>query len=87
MGGSVTTLESVCLLFNISKDANSAEPIYTAELDLHCLLKRLQNVSADNKNIRLFKICAFRINTYEASVYAVRTFMKCTHGCAAQKAY
>ena len=31
------------------------------ELDLHCLLKRLKNVSADNKNERLFMICALRV--------------------------
>ena len=34
-----------------------------SDLDLHCLLKRLQNVTADNKNIRLFVICALRVNT------------------------
>ena len=58
-----------------------------SDLDLHCLLKRLQNVSADNKNIQLFVICALRVNTCEVSVYMVRTFMKCTDIWAAQKAY
>ena len=52
-----------------------------SDLDLHCLLKRLQNVSADNKNIPLF------VNTCEVSVYTVRTFMKCMHVCTAEKAY
>ena len=31
------------------------------------------------KNIRLFVICALRVNTCEVSVYTDRTFMKCTH--------
>ena len=42
------------------------------ELDLHCLLKRLQNVSVDNKNIRPFAISALSVNTCEVSVYTVR---------------
>ena len=33
------------------------------DLDLHCLLKILQNYSADNKNIRFFMICALGVNT------------------------
>ena len=65
-------------------DPDQTAPI---DLDLHCLLKRLQNVSADNKYIRLFVICALRVNTCEVSVYTVRTFMKCTHVCVALKAY
>ena len=36
--------------------------------DLHCF-KEFSNVSADNKNIRLFVICALRVNTCEVSVY------------------
>ena len=63
-------------------DPDQTAPI---ELFIHCLLMRLQNVSADNKNIRLFVICALRVNTCEVSVYTVRTSMKCTHVCAAQK--
>ena len=46
-----------------------------SDLDLHCLLKRLQNVSADNKNIQLFVIWALRVNKCEFSVYTVRIFM------------
>ena len=53
------------------------------ETPFKCLLKRLQNVSADNKNIQLFVISALRVNTCEVSVYTVSTFMKCTHVCAA----
>ena len=48
----ITTFESVCLLFNISIEANSVDPDQTA-LDLHCLFKRLHNISIDDKNIRL----------------------------------
>ena len=58
----------------MGKDANSVDPDQTArsslkqsDLNLHCLLKRLQNVSVDNKNIRLFVICALRVNTCEVS--------------------
>ena len=48
----ITTFESVCLLFNISIEANSVDQDQTA-LDLHCLFKRLHNISIDDKNIRL----------------------------------
>ena len=58
-----------------------------SELDLYCLLKKFQNVLADNKSIQLFVKCALRVDTCEVSVYKVRTFMKCTHVFAAQKAY
>ena len=36
-------------------------------MDLHCLLKRLQNDSVDNKNKQLFVICSLRVNTCEVS--------------------
>ena len=54
-------------------------------MNLHCLLKRLQSVSSDNKNIQLFVICALRVNTCEVIVYTARTFMECMHICMAQK--
>ena len=38
-----TPANSVRLLFNISIDANSVDPEEQSDLDLHCLLKRLQN--------------------------------------------
>ena len=82
----ITSFENVCLSFNISIDANSVDPDQT-NLGLHCLIKRLQNLSAGNKNIRLFVICALKVNTYEVSVYTTRTFMKCTHVCAAQTTF
>ena len=52
------TFESVCLLFNISIEANSVDPDQIAlgeqsALDLHCLFKRLHNISIDDKNIWL----------------------------------
>ena len=48
------TFESVCLSFNISIEANSVDPDQTAlgeqsALDLHCLFKRLHNISIDDK--------------------------------------
>ena len=55
-----------------------------SELDLYCLLKKSQNVLADNKSIQLFVKCALRVDTCEVSVYKVRTFMAVF---AAQKAY
>ena len=58
----MTTFKSLCLLFNLNIGANSVDPDKTASyLDLRCLLMRLQNVSADNKNIRLFVICTLRV--------------------------
>ena len=55
----MTIFESVYLLFNIHIDANSVDPDQTApkeqsdleeqsDLDLHCLLKRLQTTKAYN---------------------------------------
>ena len=32
-------------------------------------------------------LCALRVNKCAFSLYTVRTFMKCTHVCAAQTAY
>ena len=51
-------IESVCLLFNISIEANSVDQDQTAlgeqsALDLHCLFKRLHIISIDDKKIRL----------------------------------
>ena len=34
------------------------------------------------RNIKLFVICALRVNYCEFSVYMVSIFMKCTHVCA-----
>ena len=48
-----------CLfIVSISIEANSVDPDQTAlgeqsALDLHCLFKRLHNISIDDKNIRL----------------------------------
>ena len=52
--------------------------------DLHCLLKRCQHASADNKNIGLFVISVLRVNTCEVNEYTVGIFMKCTHVCTAK---
>ena len=46
------------------------------------------NILVDNKKHIHFVIMRYiRVNTCEVSVYMVRTFMKCTHVCADQKAY
>ena len=46
------------------------------------------NRLVDNKKKHtFFLLCALRFNKCEFSVYTVRIFMKCTHVCAAQKAY
>ena len=38
-----------------------------SDLGPHCLFMRLQNVSVDNKNLRIFVICALRVNTCAVS--------------------
>ena len=53
-------------------------------LDLHCLFKRLQNISIDDKNINCVVIYALRVNKCGFSALTDRTFMKCTQICAAQ---
>ena len=50
-----------------------------SDLDLHCLLKRFLNVSADNKNIQLFVICALRVDTGQCKCgqdFHARTFAR-----------
>ena len=44
------------------------------------------NSLVDDKSIH-FVIMRLRVTKCEFSVYTVRIFMKCTHVCAAQKAY
>ena len=56
------TFENVCLLLNIRIDAKIIVDPDQSDLDLHCLLKSLQNVSVDNKNIRLFVMSSLRVN-------------------------
>ena len=50
-------------------------------------VKEASNISADNKSIQFFMICALRVDKCELSVYMVRIFMKCMHVCAAQTTY
>ena len=45
------------------------------------------NILVDHKKTYILCLCTFRVNKCEFSVYTVRIFMKCTHVCAAQKAY
>ena len=44
------------------------------------------NSLVDDKNIH-FVVMRFKVKKYEFSVYTIWIFMKCTHECAAQKAY
>ena len=62
------------------------DPDQTA-LDLHCLFKRLHNISIDDKNIRLCVIYALRVNKCGFSALTDRTFMKSTQTCAAQATF
>ena len=48
-----------------------------SDLDLHCLLKRLQIFQQMTKAYNFFMICAFRVDKCEFSVYTVSIFMKC----------
>ena len=87
----ITTFESVCLLFNISIEANSVDPDQTAlgeqsALYLHCLFKRLHNISIDDKNDCVV-IYALRVNKCGFSALTDTTFMKCTQTCAAQATF
>ena len=43
-----------------------------SDLDLHCLSKSFQNISADDKSIRLFVVYAVRVNKGEFSVCMVK---------------
>ena len=75
-------------IFSISIETNRVDLDQTAPTSLiwvHtvCLLG-FKYFSGHTKNIRLFVICALRVNTCEVSVYTVRIFLKCTHVCAAQ---
>ena len=59
-------------------------------LDLHCLFKRLHNISIDDKNIRLCcNIRFINVMVYKCGFSALtdRTFMKCTQTCAAQATF
>ena len=53
-----------------------------SDQDLHCLLKRLQNVSLATINILSFVIFAFRVNNVRSGIYR-QDF----HEMHAQKAY
>ena len=67
----ITTSKNVCLLVNISKEANSVDPDQ--------FVKETSNISADDKSIWLFREMRFKLNKSEFSVYMVRIFMKCMH--------
>ena len=56
-------------------------------LDLHCLFKRLHNISIDDKNIQLCCNIRFRVNKCGFSALTDWTFMKCTQTCAAQATF
>ena len=56
------------------------------DLGFTLFIYEASNSLVDGKNIH-FVILRFKGNRCEFSVYIVRIFMKCTHVCAAQKAY
>ena len=57
-------------------------------LDLHCLFKRLHNISIDDKNIRLCCNIRFkRVNKCGFSALTDRAFVTCTQACVAQATF
>ena len=57
-------------------------------LDLHCLFKRLHNISIDNKKTYDCVVTyALRVIKCWFSALTDRTFMKCTQTCAAQATF
>ena len=56
-------------------------------LDLHCLFKRLHNISIDDKTYYCVVIYALRVNKCGFSALTDRTFMKCMQTCAAQATF
>ena len=59
----------------------SMGPDEQSALDLHCLFKRLHNISIDDKKHTI----VLRVNW--VSALTDRTFMKCTQTCAAQATF
>ena len=81
---------NVFLLVNISIEANSVVPDQTqSDLDPHCLLKRLQIISADDKSRDLCCIGALRLNKCDFHLIYVHDFHEVVtmHVCAAQTTY
>ena len=68
-------------------DPDRAAPIGAVWSASTIFVKRLQNCSANNKNIHLFVIGALKVNACEVRAYMVWTFMKCPHVFTSQKAY
>ena len=69
----------ICLLVNISIEENP--------VDLHCLSKRLQNISTDGESRQLVVIGPLRVNKCEFSIYTVMIIMIYTCVCAEQTTY
>ena len=56
-------------------------------LDLHCLFKRLHNISIDDRTYDCVVIYALRVNKCGFSALTDRVSMKCTQACAAQATF
>ena len=56
-------------------------------LDLHCLFKRLHNISIDDKTYDCVVIYTLRVNKCGFSALTDWTFMNCTQTCAAQTTF
>ena len=68
----MTTSENVCLLVNISIEANSVDPDQTVPIWIYTVCRRgLQNISSDDKSMHIFVIFPLRVNKRELSVYTV----------------
>ena len=67
-------------------DPDQTAPVGAVRSGFTLFIYEASNSLVDNKNIH-FVIMCIRVNKCEFSVYTVRIFMKCTHVCAAQKAY
>ena len=74
---------------NIRVDANSVDPdqIGAVWSGSTLFVKEASKCFSRQQEHTTFFICALMVNTCEVSVYTVRTFMKCMHVYAAQKAY
>ena len=70
-------------------DTNTVDPDQTAPIGSGSSLfvKEASKCLSRQQKHASFVICALRVNTYEVSVYTIKLSMKCTHVCAAQKAY
>ena len=63
------------------------DPDQTASGSTLFIYEASNSLVHDKNKTYILWLCALRVNKCEFSVYTVRIFMKCTHVCAAQKAF